>query len=69
MAHTAKIEIDLTGHSARVGTAQDMVAAGFSLAEIMQAGGWKTPDMIARYSEHLQARNGASAKLAALQNR
>ena len=63
------LDIDPSGHSARVGVCQDMVASGFSLPEIMQAGGWKSPDMVARYSEHLQARQGAAAKLAAIQNR
>jgi hypothetical protein len=35
----------------------------------MQAGGWKSGEMVARYTERLQARRGAMAKLAALQNR
>jgi len=39
------------------------------VAEVMQAGGWKSPAMVARYTEHLQARRGAMAKLAALQDR
>ena len=59
----------LSGHSARVGAAQDMVAAGLEVTEVMQAGGWKTPAMVARYSEHLQARRGAAAKLAEKQGR
>jgi len=69
MAKHADLGIDPSGHSARVGVCQDMVASGFSLPEVMQAGGWKSPDMVARYSEHLQARQGAAAKLAAIQNR
>lgn len=69
MARQAGVDVDPSGHSVRVGTAQDMVAAGFSLPEVMQAGGWKSPEMVARYSEHLQAHNGAAAKLAAMQNR
>ncbi len=69
MAKQAGLDIDPSGHSARVGVCQDMVASGFSLPEVMQAGGWKSPDMVARYSEHLQARQGAAAKLAAIQNR
>ncbi len=59
----------LSGHSTRVGAAQDMVAAGLEVTEVMQAGGWKTPVMVARYSEHLQARRGAAAKLAEKQGR
>jgi integrase len=59
----------ISGHSTRVGAAQDMAAAGFGTAEIMQSGGWKTPTMIARYTERIAARRGAAAKLAALQGR
>ena len=59
----------VSGHSCRVGAAQDMVAAGLEIVEVMQSGGWKTPVMVARYSEKLSARRGAAAKLAVLQNR
>ena len=41
----------LSGHSARVGGAQDMTRAGESLPKIMQAGRWKSPRMPARYAE------------------
>lgn len=69
MAKAAGLALNPSGHSARVGVAQDMAAAGFGLAEIMQAGRWKSPAMPARYSENQQARRGAAAKLAALQDR
>jgi len=69
MAQAAGLDIDPSGHSVRVGCSQDMIAAGFSLPEVMQAAGWKSPAMPARYSEHLLAKRGASAKLAAMQNR
>lgn len=59
----------LSGHSARVGAAQDMFAAGLDLSEIMQAGQWKTPAMPARYGERLIAQRGAAAKLARSQGR
>lgn len=59
----------LSGHSARVGAAQDMVAAGLDIGEVMQAGGWKTATMVARYSERLLAQRGAAAKLAKIQGR
>ena len=58
-----------SGHSTRVGMAQDMAAAGIDLVAIMQAGGWKSPVMVARYIERLNAKNGASAKLAAINGR
>jgi len=69
MARAAGLDLDVSGHSCRVGAAQDMVAAGFALPEIMQAGGWKSPVSLARYSEHLAVRKGAAAKLAAQQRR
>ncbi len=69
MAKRADLDIDPSGHSVRIGVAQDMVAAGFSLPEIMVAGAWQSPAMVSRYSEHLQVRSGAAAKLAAKQNR
>jgi len=73
MARDAGVAPDLakalSGHSTRVGMAQDMATSGIDLAAIMQAGGWKTPAMVARYIERLNARQGAAARLAALQNR
>lgn len=59
----------LSGHSPRVGLAQDMSASGLDLPAIMQAGRWKSPQMVSLYTEHLQARKGGAAKLFALQNR
>ena len=59
----------LSGHSARVGAAQDMVAAGIELPAILQAGRWKTAAMVSRYGEHLLARRSAAAQLARLQGR
>lgn len=38
-----------TGHSARVGAAMDLASKGYTAAQIMQAGGWKTPEMVMRY--------------------
>ena len=51
----------ISGHSARVGMAQDLVAGGADLAAVMQAGRWKSPSMPARYAEHLLAQCGAVA--------
>ena len=59
----------ISGHSTRVGACQNMIGAGLDVGEVMQAGGWKTPTMVARYSEHLLASQGASAKLAKIQGR
>ena len=59
----------ISGHSTRVGACQNMIGAGLDVGEVMQAGGWKTPTMVARYSEHLLASQGASSKLAKIQGR
>ena len=59
----------LSGHSTRVGAAQDMIAAGIELPAILQAGRWKSPAMVNRYGERLLACDGAAAQLARLQRR
>jgi integrase len=52
----------ISGHSLRVGMAVDLVAADLDLPSVMQAGGWSTPRMVARYTEKLTARRGAVAR-------
>ena len=52
----------LSGHSGRVGMAQDLVAHGLDLAATMQAGRWSTPNEVARYTRHLAAERGAVAR-------
>ncbi len=73
MARRAGIEAGLadrlSGHSTRVGAAQDMVAYDMKLPAIQQAGRWKSPDMATRYGERLLAARGAAAQLARLQGR
>ena len=59
----------LSGHSARVGAAQDMVASGIEMPAILQAGRWKTSAMVNRYGERLLARRSGAAQLARLQRR
>jgi integrase/recombinase XerD len=46
----------LSGHSMRVGAAQDMMVAGFDTLAIMQAGGWKTSHVLLRYVENASTR-------------
>ena len=46
----------ISGHSTRVGAAQDMVASGIGMAAILHAGRWKTTTMVNRYGERLLAR-------------
>ena len=41
-----------SGHSMRVGAAQDLLARGFDVAAIMRAGGWKSIDTLVRYLEN-----------------
>ena len=59
----------LSGHSARIGAAQDMIASGIGLPAVLQAGRWKSPIMVNRYGERLLARESGSAQLAKLQER
>ena len=59
----------LSGHSARVGAAQDMVAAGIELPAILHAGRWKSTAMVNRYGERLLARRSGAAQLARMQKR
>ncbi len=59
----------LSGHSARVGAAQDMIAAGIELPAILQAGRWKSTAMVNRYGERLLPRRSGAAQLARHQQR
>ncbi|TCP58785.1 site-specific recombinase XerD [Rhodovulum bhavnagarense] len=48
-------EIDgFSGHSMRVGAAQDLLQRGFDTAAIMRAGGWKSVNVLARYLEQAE---------------
>ena len=42
----------ISGHSMRVGAAQDMMVAGMGLLPIMKTGGWKSPNVVARYVQN-----------------
>ncbi len=44
----------ISGHSMRVGHAQDMVNAGDSLPMIMSKGRWSKTDTVMRYVEHIK---------------
>ena len=52
----------ISGHSLRVGMAQDLVASGVELPDLMQAGRWKSPEIPARYAERQLASRGAVAR-------
>ena len=42
---------EFSGHSMRVGAAQDLLKMGYDTAAIMRAGGWKSVSVLARYLE------------------
>ena len=42
-------DLEVSGHSLRVGTAQDLLIKGYDLAAIMRAGGWSDPSTVSRY--------------------
>jgi integrase len=59
----------ISGHSARVGAAQDLLALNIDLSSVMQAGRWKDTRMPMRYGEHILASRGAMARAAKSQGR
>ena len=61
-AKAAGLGDGFTGHSGRVGMAQDLAAAGVELPALMQAGRWKSSRMPARYTEKQAAGRGAVAR-------
>jgi len=61
-ARGAGIEGRVSGHSLRVGSAQSLVAAGASTAELMQAGRWTDERTATRYAANELAANGAVAR-------
>ena len=61
---TAEEIAGISGHSTRVGAAQDMVRCGVDLVGAMQAGRWKTSAMAARYSARLLAKRAGMAQIA-----
>lgn len=63
MAREAGLGEGFSGHSPRVGMAQDLTAAGVGLAALMVAGRWRSERMPAHYARGEAARRGAVAKL------
>ncbi|MBP2300879.1 tyrosine-type recombinase/integrase [Azospirillum picis] len=57
----------LSGHSTRVGAAQDLRQAGASVLDLQAEGGWRDPRMPGRYTRALDAAQGAMARLARIQ--
>jgi len=52
-----------SGHSARVGAAQDMARKGVSIAQIMQEGTWTQTQTVMRYIRMVEAHKGAMVTL------
>jgi integrase len=59
----------ISGHSARVGAAQDLLALNIDLSSVMQAGRWKDTRMPMRYGERVLAARGGMARAAKEQGR
>ncbi len=62
MARAAGLGEGFSGHSPRVGMAQDLTAAGAELSALMVAGRWKSERMPAHYSRAEIAGKGAVAR-------
>ncbi|WP_337013822.1 tyrosine-type recombinase/integrase [Pantoea sp. AS142] len=52
-----------SGHSARVGAAQDMARKGISIAQIMQEGTWTQTQTVMRYIRMVEAHRGAMVSM------
>jgi integrase/recombinase XerD len=54
----------VSGHSTRVGAAQDLAALDIDLAAITQAGGWRSPRMPLQYAEKINVGRSGMARAA-----
>ncbi len=59
----------VSGHSTRVGAAQDLAELDIDLAAITQAGGWKSTRMPLQYAEKINAARSGMARAAAAAGR
>lgn len=55
----------VSGHSARVGSAIDLIEGGASFTEASYAGGWKNERMVRQYAKQAEAGSNAMARLRA----
>jgi integrase len=65
----ARFVTEVSGHSTRVGAAQDLAELDIDLAAITQAGGWKSPRMPLQYAEKINAARSGMARAAAATGR
>jgi len=64
-----KFVAEVSGHSTRVGAAQDLAALDIDLAAITQAGGWESTRMPLQYAEKINAARSGMARAAAVSGR
>ena len=62
LAEKAGLGKGYSGHSCRIGMAQDLAAEGYSLTQLMTAGRWANPAMPARYTRNEAAARNAVAQ-------
>jgi integrase len=60
----ARLVARVSGHSTRVGAAQDLAELDIDLAAITQAGGWKSTRMPLQYAEKINAARSGMARAA-----
>jgi len=65
----ARFVNQVSGHSTRVGAAQDLAELDIDLAAITQAGGWKSTRMPLQYAEKINAARSGMARAAAATGR
>jgi integrase len=65
----ARFVSGVSGHSTRVGAAQDLAELDIDLAAITQAGGWKSTRMPLQYAEKINAARSGMARAAAAAGR
>ena len=47
-------DLEVSGHSLRIGAAQDLLIKGYDIAAIMRAGGWSNAETVSRYLRFAQ---------------
>src|SRR5271169_6132355 len=65
----ARFVTEISGHSTRVGAAQDLAELDIDLAAITQAGGWKSTRTLLQYAEKINAARSGMARAAAASGR
>jgi integrase len=53
----------LSGHSMRVGATQDMMTSGIGILPVMQAGGWRSMNIVGRYVQEASVAQNGIAQL------